>query len=97
MIELGFYLSMSGIITLKKSDELRNLFSRVPLDRILIETDSPYLAPHPFRGKPNEPSFVSIIAKEGAETLNVEETLFRKQTTKNFYTLFEKAAKKNDL
>ena len=96
MIELGFYLSMSGIITFKKSTDLREIFSRVPLNRILIETDSPYLAPVPHRGKRNEPSYVSYIAKQGAEVLKVEEDVFRKETTRNFYTLFPKAIEKNE-
>ncbi len=96
MIELGFYLSMSGIITFKKSDELRDIFSRVPLNRILIETDSPYLAPVPHRGQRNEPSYVSYIAEKGAEVLKVDENVFRKETTKNFYTLFPKAGDENE-
>ena len=96
MIELGFYLSMSGIITFKKSTDLREIFSRVPLNKILIETDSPYLAPVPHRGKRNEPSYVSYIAKQGAEILKVEEDVFRKETTRNFYTLFPKAIEKNE-
>ena len=96
MIELGFYLSMSGIITFKKSSELRDIFSRVPLNRILIETDSPYLAPVPHRGQRNEPSYVSHIAKKGAEILKVKEDIFRKVTTENFYTLFTKAREKDE-
>ncbi len=96
MIELGFYLSMSGIITFNKSNELRDIFSRVPLNKIIIETDSPYLAPVPHRGKRNEPSYVSYIAKKGAEVLKVEEELFRKETTRNFYKLFTKAREENE-
>ena len=76
MIELGFYLSMSGIITFNKSNELRDIFSRAPLNKIIIETDSPYLAPVPHRCKRNEPSYVSYIAKKGAEVLKVEEVKF---------------------
>ncbi len=90
-IELGFYLSMSGMITFKNAQKLRDIFATVPLDRILVETDSPYLAPVPYRGKPNEPSFVSYVAKKGAEILNVDEHYFRIQTTKNFFSLFKKA------
>ena len=90
-IELGFYLSMSGIITFKNSQNLRNIFSKVPLNRLLVETDSPYLAPVPHRGKSNEPSFVSFIAQKGAEILDVDEDFFRNQTTKNFFSLFRKA------
>ena len=90
-IDLGFYLSMSGIITFKNSENLRNIFARVPIEKVLVETDSPYLAPVPHRGKSNEPAFVSLIAKKGAEILNVDEEFFRAQTTKNFFTLFKKA------
>ena len=88
---MGFYLSMSGIITFKNSQNLRDIFARVPIEKVLVETDSPYLAPVPHRGKSNEPAFVSLIAKKGAEILNVDEEFFRTQTTKNFFTLFKKA------
>ena len=91
VIDLGFYLSMSGIITFKNSQNLRNTFARVPIEKVLVETDSPYLAPVPHRGRSNEPAFVSLIAKKGAEILNVDEEFFRTQTTKNFFTLFKKA------
>ena len=90
-IELGFYLSMSGIVTFKNSQNIRDIFSKVPLDKILVETDSPYLAPVPHRGKSNEPAFVSFVAKKGAEILHVDENVFRSQTTENFYSLFKKA------
>ena len=90
-IELGFYLSMSGIVTFKNSQNIRDIFSKVPLDKILVETDSPYLAPVPHRGKSNEPAFVSFVAKKGAEILQVDENVFRSQTTENFYSLFKKA------
>ena len=90
-IDLGFYLSMSGIITFKNSQNLRDIFSKVPLDRVLVETDSPYLAPVPHRGKFNEPALVSFVAKKGAEILNMDEDSFRAQTTKNFFSLFKKA------
>ena len=89
-INLGFYLSMSGIITFPKSVELTNIFARVPTNRILIETDSPYLAPAPFRGKRNEPSFVAHTCKKGAEILGMNEEIFRNTTTKNFENLFWK-------
>ncbi len=90
-LDLGFYLSMSGIITFKNSQKLRDIFSKVPIEKVLVETDSPYLAPTPHRGKSNEPAFVSLVAKKGAEILNVEEDFFRAQTTKNFFSLFKKA------
>ena len=85
------FLSMSGIVTFPKSNELRDIFSLAPVDRILVETDSPYLAPVPHRGKSNEPAFVSFIAQKGAEILHVDEDVFRNQTTKNFFSLFKKA------
>ena len=90
-LDLGFYLSMSGIITFKNSQNLRDIFSKVPIEKILVETDSPYLAPTPHRGRSNEPALVSLVAKKGAEILNVEEDFFRVQTTKNFFSLFKKA------
>ncbi len=90
-LDLGFYLSMSGIITFKNSQNLRDIFSKVPIERVLVETDSPYLAPTPYRGRSNEPALVSFVAKKGAEILNVEEDFFRTQTTKNFFSLFKKA------
>ena len=92
VLDLGFYLSMSGIITFKNSQNLRDIFSKVPIERVLVETDSPYLAPTPHRGRSNEPSLVSFIAKKGAEIFNVEEDFFRDQTTKNFFSLFKKAS-----
>ena len=91
-IDLGFYLSMSGIITFKNSQNLRDIFSKVPIERVLVETDSPYLAPTPHRGRSNEPALVSYIAKTGAEIFNVDEDFFRAQTTKNFLSLFKKAS-----
>jgi TatD DNase family protein len=91
VLDLGFYLSMSGIITFKNSQSLREIFAKIPIDKVLVETDSPYLAPVPHRGKPNEPAFVSLVAKMGAEIFNVDEDFFRTQTTKNFFTLFKKA------
>ena len=89
-LNLGFYLSMSGIITFPKSKELSEIFSNVPLNKVLIETDSPYLAPIPFRGKRNEPSFVTSTCKKGAEILGLNESDFRNATTKNFENLFWK-------
>ncbi len=65
----------------------------MPIEKVLVETDSPYLAPTPYRGKSNEPAFVSLIAKKGSEIFDVDEDFFRTQTTKNFYALFTKANK----
>ena len=91
VLDLGFYLSMSGIITFKNSQNLRDVFSKVPIEKVLVETDSPYLAPTPHRGRSNEPALVSYVAKTGAEIFGVDEDFFRAQTTKNFFSLFKKA------
>lgn len=92
--ELGFYLSMSGIITFPKSDGLRKIFSKISTSQILLETDSPYLAPVPHRGKKNEPAFTVDTAKVGADVFNLSEVDFRRQTTENFYKIFSKVRKK---
>ena len=91
MLDLGFYLSMSGIITFPKSDELRDIFSLTPIDRVLVETDSPYLAPPPYRGKRNEPAYVAFTAKKGAEIFNLSYENFANQIEQNFEKLFSKA------
>jgi TatD DNase family protein len=90
-LEMGFYLSMSGISTFPKSTELRAIFSRAPLERILVETDSPYLAPIPFRGRRNEPAYTAFTAKTGAEIFGLSEDEFAAATTANFDRLFAKA------
>jgi TatD DNase family protein len=89
-IDLGFYLSISGIATFPKSSALREIFSCCPLNRLLVETDSPYLAPPPFRGKRNEPAHVAVTTKVISEYLNISEASFRQQTTDNFNRLFTK-------
>ncbi|MEM6624768.1 MAG: TatD family hydrolase [Pseudomonadota bacterium] len=91
-LELGFYLSMSGIAAFPKSDALRAIFAAAPLDRILVETDSPYLAPPPHRGKRCEPAFTAHTAAKGAETTGVDYDAFCAATTANFDRLFAKAA-----
>ena len=88
-LDLGFYLSMSGIATFPKSQELRDIFSKAPLDRILIETDAPYLTPSPNRGKRNESKYIVNIAEKLAETLNVELTTVAKKTSANANKLFQ--------
>jgi len=90
-LELGLYISFSGIVTFKKADALRAVAQTVPLDRMLVETDSPYLAPAPNRGKRNEPSFVKHTAAYLADFLDVPYGDLAKQTTDNFFTLFSKA------
>ena len=91
-LDLGFYLSMSGIVAFPKSDALRAIFAAAPLDRILVETDSPYLAPPPHRGKRCEPAYVALTARAGAETMGVDYDAFCAATTANFDRLFAKAA-----
>jgi len=91
-LELGFYLSMSGIATFKKAQDLRDIFAAAPIDRILVETDSPYLAPIPFRGKRNEPAYTAHTATVGAQVFGLSPEAFATQTTANFDRLFAKAA-----
>jgi TatD DNase family protein len=91
-LDLGFYLSMSGIAAFPKSQELRDIFAMAPVDRILVETDSPYLAPPPHRGKRNEPGFTAHTARKGAEVFGMDYAAFAAQTTANFDRLFWKAA-----
>jgi TatD DNase family protein len=90
-LEMGFYLSMSGIATFPKSGELRDIFAAAPLNRILVETDSPYLAPVPYRGRRNEPAYTAFTAKTGAAVFGVTEAEFAAATTANFDRLFTKA------
>lgn len=90
-LDLGFYLSMSGIATFPKSQEVRDIFAATPKDRILVETDSPYLAPKPHRGRRNEPAYTAHTAAVGAEVLGMDYADFAAQTTANFDHLFWKA------
>ena len=91
-IEMGFYLSMSGIAAFPKSNDLRDIFAKAPVNRILVETDSPYLAPPPHRGKRNEPAYTAHTAQVGAEVFGLDYAAFAAQTTANFDRLFAKAA-----
>ncbi len=90
-LDLGFYLSMSGIAAFRKSTELRATFAAAPLDRILVETDSPYLAPPPHRGRRNEPAYTIHTAEVGAETFGMSFEDFAAATEENFERLFRKA------
>ncbi len=90
---IGFYISASGIITFKKSEDLRQIFAGVPLDRLLIETDAPYLAPTPHRGQRNEPAFVVNTAEVLAQIKQVEVAQMADMTTNNFLRLFQKVKK----
>jgi TatD DNase family protein len=89
-IGLGLSISFTGILTFKKSEALRELAAELPADRIMVETDSPYLAPGKFRGKRNEPSYVVEVAKVLAETRGVSLEEISRQTTENFFRLFSK-------
>ncbi len=90
-LEIGFSISISGIVTFKKADALREAVAAVPLDRLLVETDAPYLAPMPYRGKRNEPAYVAHTARAVAELKGVSEDALARQTTDNFFALFAKA------
>lgn len=92
-VKLGGYISCSGIITFKKSQALRDAVANVPLDRLLVETDSPYLAPEPHRGKPCEPAYTALTAKALASVKGVSEEEVAKVTSDNFFRLFSKAAR----
>jgi TatD DNase family protein len=87
-LEMGFYISFSGIVTFKNAKELQIVAEKVPLERILIETDSPYLTPTPFRGKPNEPQYVRYVADKIAELKGLRFDEVAKATTDNFRSLF---------
>lgn len=89
-IELGHYVSFTGILTFKRSDDLRTTAAALPADRILVETDAPYLAPIPYRGKRNEPAYVVETAKVLADVRGVSADEIARQTTENFFHLFNK-------
>ena len=89
-LELGLYISFSGILTFKKSDELRGIAADVPLDRLLVETDAPYLAPGKYRGKRNEPAYVVETAKELARVKGISQAELAQATTENFFRLYAK-------
>lgn len=91
-LDMGFYLSMSGITAFPKSQDLRDIFAKAPLNRILLETDSPYLAPPPYRGRRNEPAYAAFTARAGAQLFGLTEAEFAAATTANFDRLFHKAA-----
>lgn len=92
-LDLGFYLSMSGIAAFPRSSDLRDIFKAAPLDRILVETDSPYLAPPPHRGRRNEPAYVAHTAAVGADLFGLSLPDFAARTEANFERLFWKAAR----
>lgn len=89
-LDMGFYISFSGIVTFKNAKALKEVAQNVPLDRMLIETDAPYLAPVPFRGKTNEPGFVKHVAEEIARLRGCDLDLIARHTSENFIKLFNK-------
>jgi len=90
-LELGFYISISGIVTFRNAEELRAIVRDLPLDRLLVETDAPYLAPVPYRGKRNEPAFVAATAAAVAKLKGLELEHLAEMTSANFFRLFGKA------
>ena len=92
-LALGFYISLSGILTFKEADALRETARKIPLDRLLVETDAPYLAPMPYRGKRNEPAYTAETAGVAAELFGLDADTFAEATTANFFTLFTKTAR----
>jgi TatD DNase family protein len=92
-IAMGFYISFSGIVTFKNALALKEVAKHVPLDRILVETDSPYLAPVPYRGKTNQPAYVRYVAEEIAQLRGIDYDILAESTTDNFFKLFKHATK----
>ena len=90
-LELGLFVSFSGILTFRRSDELRAIAATVPLDRLLVETDAPYLAPQAWRGKRNEPAYLAATCATLAEVHGMSADAMAEQTTRNFFRLFSKA------
>ena len=88
LLDIGCYISFSGIITFKNASDIQDVATYVPMNRILIETDSPYLSPHPFRGKRNSPENVVLVAKKLSELKNLNIGHIGKETTSNFLKLF---------
>ena len=88
-IDMGFYISISGIVTFKSASELQQVVKAIPLDRLLIETDSPWLAPVPYRGKQNQPGYVVEVAEFIANLKGISIEQLAEQTTENFYQLFD--------
>lgn len=90
-LDLNYYISISGIVTFKNAGQIRDVVSKMPLDRLLVETDSPYLAPVPYRGKPNEPKYVREVAQYIADLRGLSYAALAQQTSENFYRLFTRA------
>ncbi len=95
-LEMGFYLGFTGPVTYKKAEDLRAVVARTPIDRILVETDAPFLAPHPYRGRRNEPAFVTFVANQIAEVLRLEQDEVHAITTENAERLFGQRLSKSE-
>ncbi|MCC6606379.1 MAG: TatD family hydrolase [Anaerolineae bacterium] len=93
-LNLGYYLGFTGPVTFKKADDLREIAQKVPDDRILVETDAPFLTPQPYRGKRNEPAYVAYVAEKLAEVRGVSTAVFASQTTENAQRLFSRISEK---
>jgi len=91
-LEMNYYISISGIVTFRNADELREVAKRIPIDRLLIETDSPYLAPIPYRGKSNQPRYVRAVGEFIAQLRGISVEELAECTTANFFSLFTRAA-----
>ncbi len=89
-LDMGFYISISGIVTFKQAENVREVVKKLPLDRLLIETDSPYLAPVPYRGKKNQPAYVREVGEFIAELIGVPLAELAEITTSNYFALFNK-------
>lgn len=89
-VQMGGYLSASGVITFKNAERVREVFAEIPLENLLVETDAPYLAPHPLRGKPNEPAYVQHTLAKLAEIKGISVEQMEKTTTENFYRLYQR-------
>lgn len=92
-LDLGVYISISGIVTFKNAAALQDIVKRIPLEYLLVETDSPYLAPTPYRGKTNQPAYTSYVVDYIADLKNVSRETIMNQTTQNFFNIFKKAKK----
>ena len=92
-LAIGFYISISGIVTFRNAEDLRAIVRDVPLNRLLVETDAPYLAPVPYRGKRNEPAYVAATATAVAALKGLEPAQLAAATTENFFRLFSKASR----
>lgn len=89
-MDMGLYISISGIVTFKRSEELREMVKKIPLDKLLVETDSPFLAPVPYRGKTNEPAYTKYVAQCIADIKGIDLKEVAEKTTDNFFELFSK-------